>query len=110
MIEKTVLDYLIEELETNDVYLEMPNELPDQFVVFRVMDRGKTDQINAVTMEFYSYGRTKLEAAQLDEKLREAMDNIVTLPDISCHFGGGNDNPDTTIKRPRYRAYYNLFY
>ena len=110
MIEKTVLNYLIETLETNDVYLELPDELPDTFVVFHVIDRGKTDQINAVTMEFFSYGKTKVEAAELDEKLREAMDNIIELPDITCHFGGGNDSPDTTIKRPRYRAYYNIFY
>lgn len=110
MIEKTVLDYLMEELNTDDIYLELPNELPDNFILFRVIDRGKTDHINMVTMEFYSYGKTKLEAAMLDEKLREAMDHIEELPDISCHFGGGNDNPDTTIKRPRYRAYYNLYF
>lgn len=110
LIEKTVLDYLMDELDTENIFLEMPNELPDEFIVFRIIDRGKTDQINAVTLEFYSYGLTKLKAAELDEKLREAMDNIVILPEISCHFGGGNDNPDTTIKRPRYRAYYNLFF
>ena len=110
MIEKTVLDYLMDELSMTDIYLEFPNDLPNEFIVFHIVDRGKTDQINEVTMEFFSYGLTKLDAAKLDEKLREAMENIVTLPDISCRFGGGNDAPDTTIKRPRYRAYYNLFY
>ena len=110
MIEKTVLDYLKEEMNTDDIYLELPNNLPASFVVFHIVGRGKEDQINAVTIEFYSYGVTKLDAARLDERLREAMDNIATLPDISCRFGGGNDSPDTSIKRQRYRAYYNLFY
>lgn len=110
MIEQTVLNYLIETLDTNDVYLELPDDLPDSFVVFHVIDRGEVDKIKAVTMEFFSYGKTKLEAAELDEKVREAMDNIIDLPDITCRFGGGNDSPDTTIKRPRYRAYYNIFY
>lgn len=110
MIEKIVLDYLKEALEMDDIYLELPNELPDSFVVFHIIGRGKEDQINAVTIEFYSYGRTKFEAATLDERLREAMEDIATLPDISCRFGGGNDSPDETIKRPRYRAYFNLFY
>lgn len=110
MIEKTVLDYLTETLQTDNVFLELPNDLPDEFIVFHVIDREKKDHINAVTIEFYSYGKTKLGAAQLDERLRDAMDNIESIPDISCHFGGGNDSPDNAIKRPRYRAYYNLFY
>ena len=110
MIEKTILNYLMEKLDMTDIFLELPNDFPDTFIVFRVIDRGLEDHINAVTVEFMSYGKTKLEAAELDERLREAMLNIVELPEISCHFGGGNDNPDITLKRPRYRAYFNLFY
>lgn len=93
-----------------DVYLETPETLPASFIVFRLADRGKENQINAVTLEMMSYAPSKYEAALLDEKLRDAMDNIITLPDISCRFGGGNDSPDTSLKKYRYRCYYNLYY
>lgn len=110
LIEQTILEYLKAELKTDDVYLETPTSLPDTFVVFRLVDRGKENQINEVTVEFMSYAESKLAAATLDELVREAMENIVSLPNISCRFGGGNDNPDTVLKRHRYRCYFNLYY
>lgn len=110
LIEQTVLEYLESVLNTTEIYLELPKTIPDTFVLMRVIDRGKENHINEVTIEFSSYGLTKLSAATLDEMVRSAMDDIITLPEISCRFGGGNDNPDTTIKRPRYRCYYNLYY
>lgn len=110
LIEQTILEYLKAELKTDDVYLETPKDLPDTFVVLRLVDRGKENQINEVTVEFMSYAESKLAAATLDELVREAMENIVSLPNISCRFGGGNDNPDTVLKRHRYRCYFNLYY
>lgn len=109
LIEQTVLEYLQSELNMSDVYLEIPDQIPELFVLFRVIERGKENQINAVTIEFMSYAQTKYEAAALDALVREAMENISTL-DLSVHFGGGNDNPDTTLKLPRYRSYFSLYY
>lgn len=110
LIEQTVLEYLQDELDIDDVYLEIPNPIPEKFVVLHVIDRGKSNQINEVTIEFMSYAPSKYEAAVLDEQVRMAMENIIELDNIACHFGGGNDNPDTTLKIPRYRCYFNLFY
>ena len=112
LIEETVKSYLDDVLEDLDVgiYVETPNELPGKFIVLQVINRGKENQINEVTMEFRSYAPSKYEAALLDEAVREAMENIVVLPDISSHLGGGNDNPDTVLKRYRYRCYFNLYY
>ena len=110
LIEKVVKDYLDDNLSV-DAFLEIPKgNIPDSFVVFRVTDRGKVNQINAVTMEFQSYGPSKYEAALLDAEVRLKMEEIVELPDISCKFGGGNDDNDTTLKKYRYRCYFNLFY
>lgn len=109
LIEQTVKSYLDETLERN-VYLEMPNNMPNVFVVFHIVDRGKVDQINAATLEFYSYAPSKYEAAMLDETLREVMDEIAAYRDVSCRFGGGNDDFDMQYKKYRYRCYYNLYY
>ena len=110
LIEQTVLEYLQRELDMDEVYPEIPNPIPEKFVVLHVIDRNKSDQINEVTIEFMSYASSKYEAAVLDDQVRTAMEEIVQIDDISCHFGGGNDNPDTTLKKPRYRCYFNLFF
>ena len=111
IIEKTVLEYLQEQLNTADVYPEIPEEIPDTFIVIDVIDRGKADHIDAVTMEIWSYAKTKYEAALLDEQVREAMDNMAVLPEIgSSTIGGGNDSNDKALKRYRYRCYYNIYY
>lgn len=111
LIEKVVLDYLKTELDTDNVYVEVPYPMPDEFVTIQTTGRGKENQINAVTLDIRSYAETKYEAAVLDEKVREAMEKIIELDNISSSkLGGGNDSPDTTTKRHRYRCFYNLFY
>ena len=110
LIEQRVLEYLQDELSMNDIYTEIPRNRPEMFVELRVTDRGMSNRINEVTIELSSYAPTKYEAAALDELVRNAMDSIIQLDDISCRFGGGNDNPDTELKIPRYRCYFNLFY
>lgn len=110
MIEQTILEYLMDALDMSDIYLEIPREIPETFIVFRVTDRGLYNQVNEATLEFQSYAPSKYEAAVLDEALRNAMDNVNSLPSVSGRFGGGNDGTDTTLKLPRYRCYYNLYY
>lgn len=110
LIETTIRNYLIEKIPNVPIEVEVP-ENESKFVVFRVIDRGKTDLINAVTVEFYSYGESKFEAAELDDLLRTAMEEIVELNSIfSSRIGGGNDDYDEELKKNRYRTYFNLTY
>ena len=110
LIEVTVLNYLKSVLDV-PVRLEIPAQLPSKFVCFFVKDRSKKNLINAVTLEFYSYSNSKYEAMVLDKQVREAMENITDLDDISAStLGGGNDTNDTSLKKYRYRSYYNITY
>lgn len=109
MIETTVKTYLDTALEGIPVYLETPNDTSGKFIVFQLIERGKEDLINEATLEFRSYADSKYDAAALDEALREAMDTL-NESDITTKLGGGNDDPDTTLKKYRYRCYYNLYY
>lgn len=109
LIEAFVLDYLKTKLDTENIFVEMPKEIPDSFAVLTVVGRGKENQIEMATIEVQSYGITKYVAASFDELIRQAMEEI-NEEDVSCRFGGGNDNPDTTIKMPRYRSYFNLYF
>lgn len=110
LIEQTILEYLISELNFDDVYVEIPRPIPDVFLVIRVMDRGKENQINEVTIEVMTYAESKLQAATLDSLVRQAMEDANENLDLSCRFGGGNDAPDTELKLPRYRSYFNLYF
>lgn len=109
MIETTVKTYLDTALEGIPVYLETPNDTSGKFIVFQLIERGKENLINEATLEFRSYADSKYDAAALDEALREAMDTL-NESDITTKLGGGNDDPDTTLKKYRYRCYYNLYY
>lgn len=110
LIEKTIRDYLLDKISNVPVEVEQPTN-KSKYIVFRVVDRGKENQINEVTIEFYCYGASKLEAATLDQELRNAMENIVILDSIfSCKIGGGNDNYDDDLKKYRYRSYFNITY
>lgn len=110
LIEPILLSYLKTELDIENVYMEMPTPIPAEFVTLEVIDRKKTDHIEAVTVELMSYADSMYKAALLDEKVRDAMDCAVVLDEImSSKCGGGNNATDTTNKKYRYRSYYNLY-
>lgn len=111
LIEQLVLEYLKTKLNNQNVFVQLPDTLPDRFAILTLTDRGKVNQVNAATIEIECYARkSKYEAATLDEAIRGAMEEIGDTKDVSCRFGGGDDNPDTTLKMYRYRSYFNLYF
>lgn len=112
MIEKTVKAYLdtVFGEDSIPVYLETPKDIPEKYIVFQLVDRGKENQINEATIEFRSYADSKYEAAILDERLRTALETWNEKSDITVKIGGGNDDQDSILKKYRYRCYYNLYY
>ena len=112
MIEEIIRKYLLDALKI-PVLLEYPKDTAEKFVVFEVMDRQKNDYIDAVTIEFNSYAESKFKAAELDKEVRKLIENIIEDNRISgVESGGGSsgDSNDESIKRYRYRCYYNFFY
>lgn len=110
IIEAKIIAYLSDRLGM-DVYPEIPKNPPERFAAVQIVDRSRENMIDAVTAEIYSYGKSKLDTIELDSLVREAMLDISAEPDImACHFGGGNDSPDTALKRYRYRSYFNITY
>ena len=109
MIEITILEHLKYALNTDRVFLEMPKDTSGSFVVFTVKDRTKTNQLEAVTIEVCSYAESKYASALLDQNVREAMEDADSLEDImAAVFSNGNDSPDTSLKKYRYRSYFNI--
>lgn len=111
LIEKVVLDHLKTKLNSNDIYLETPEVAPSEFVEFRIEARGKANYISAVTLEIYSEADSKLAAATLDKRVRDAMESLIEGDIVSkSELGGGRDEMDNALKKYRYVSYYNVIY
>lgn len=106
--EKIVLQYLLEKLEV-PAYMEVPEDPPKSYVVIEKTGSSRTNWITESTFALQSIAETMEEASELNEKVKEAMDGITTLPDISRSALNSDYNfTDTTTKHYRYQAVYDL--
>lgn len=107
MIEETVLNYLCDALDA-PVCMEVPPE-PGLFVVLEKTGSGRTDRIQRAVVAVQSYGESLLEAARLNERVKQAMAGLDELDEIAavrlntdCNF------TDTAAKRYRYQAVFDI--
>lgn len=112
MIEKTVLDYLAEELDV-PVYMQEPdNPRPEEANTFVVMEKtgsSKDNRIFTSTIAIQSYAPTLYEAASLNETVKTAMDGITSLDGISSvALNSDYAYIKTATKQPRYQAVFDL--
>ena len=111
MIEKIVYQYLSGALDVPVYIGEKPTNKPSEYIVLEVIDGGRVNMIDAVTFNCESYSTTLLKAAELNKKVKDAMYNIVSLPQVSSSkCGGGGQNIDTQTKSYCYEAIFNLYY
>lgn len=119
MVEVTIRNYLAGALDGVPVFLEMPEvpsrtypHFPQEFVLVQRLGGGQVNKIDSASFAFQSYSLKSLRnAAALDKRVREAMHNIITLPSISASKLASNYNfTDTTTKRYRYQAVFDLTY
>lgn len=118
MIETTLKDYLEGALDGVPVYLELPEmpfhstALPEQYVTIERIAGGKTDQIHTASFAIQSWSLNSLyEAAALDETVRDVMDDFWETENIGMVKLASNYNfTDTSTKRYRYQAVYDIVY
>ena len=110
MIEKIVLDYLQAALSV-PVYMEIPQEPPDAFVLLEKTAGGRTNRVSRATMAVQSWAKSLLAAAQLNEQVKEVMEELSALDDVSaCRLNTDYNFTDTTTKRYRYQAIFDLIF
>lgn len=110
MIEKNILDYLSGKLDMK-VYMEIPEKKPSSFVVIEKTGSSRINHIESATLAVQSYGPTLVEAAKLNERVKQAMDDAIELPSIgSVRFSTDYNFTDTTLKHYRYQAVYDITY
>lgn len=110
MIEKIVMDYLNKVLDV-PVYMEKPERQSKEFVLIEKTGSSTENFIESATIAVQSYADSLYLAAVLNEKVKEAMSSIVVLDAISKSKLNSDYNfTDTTKKKYRYQAVYDLFY
>lgn len=108
MIEKTVLVFLSARLPV-PVLAEIPTSPPETFVLIEKTGSGRSNHIQSATFAVQSYAPSLLQAAELNEQAKTAMDELPDL-DTVCRAALNSDYnyTDTTEKRYRYQAVYDI--
>ena len=110
MIEKTVYHYLGQSFPA---FMEIPESFPDKpFVVIeKLPGGGKENHINSSRIAVQSYGNTLFEAAVLNERVKELMDQMVALDEVSkVSLNSDYNFTDAATKRYRYQAVFDIIH
>lgn len=108
MIEETILDYLSEKIQVM-VRMEEELDMPDEYVLVEKTGGGKTNHIRRATIAVQSYADSLYRAMQINEEVKEAMEDIVALDEISrCTLNSDYDYTDTARKKYRYQAVFDI--
>ena len=108
MIEKILLDYLRSKLSV-PVKMEEEADLPEKYVLVEKTGSSMTNYIRHATVAIQSYAGSIYEAAELNEEVKAAMDEIIALDEITrSELNSDYNYTDTATKRYRYQAVYDL--
>ena len=110
MIETTVLDYLRDRLGV-PVTMEVPEGASGSFVVLEKTGSSRQNYIRRATLAVQSYAPTLLLAAQLDDRVIEAMLALPKLDRVAaCRLERDYNFTDTETKKYRYQAVFAVTY
>ena len=108
MIEEIVFNYLKNKLNV-PVTFENINEV--EYVLIGKSGSSRFDFTNTATFFIQSYSSSKYKASLLNENVKDAMYDLIELDEItSLHLNTDYDYTDTTIKKYRYQAVFDIGY
>lgn len=109
MIEKTIIDYFNQKSGIPKAYMMRPEKAPTRYVLIEKTGSQRQNHINTSTFAFQSYGPTLLDAATLNEQVKEAVEGMIELDEISAiRFNSDYNFTNTADKQPRYQAVFNI--
>lgn len=110
MIEEVIYKHLRDNLDV-PVYLEEPKNAPTSFVVFERTSNSRKNHLYSTVFAFQSYAETLYKAAKLNEQLKQTVDSLIELDEIAfAKLNSDYNFTDTTTKRYRYQAVYEIKY
>lgn len=110
MVELIVKKHIEKTLAVS-VYMEVPEKMPDTFVTIEKTGSGRVNYLDSATFAVQSWAPSLQMAAELNEQVKAAMDSLIEEPEISRSKLNTDYNfTDTTTKKYRYQAIYDLTY
>ncbi len=108
IIEEIVRNYLADALGV-PVVMEIPEDPPQTFVFMEKTGGGRREFVTSSTFAVQSYAPTLYRAAQLNEKVKVAMESLITTKEVSrVQLNSDYAFNDTTRKRHRYQAVFDI--
>lgn len=94
-------------------YMEVPENPPDEYLVIERTGSGQRGhEQRTATVAVQSFGQSLLEAAELNEEVMDVMREIQYSENsiISCELNSAYNFTDSSTKRYRYQAVFDLVY
>ena len=111
MIEEVVLNHLASVLTDVTVVMEVPLNASDldKYVVIEKTGSGRENHIMDSTFAVQSYAKSMYKAALLNERVKEAMDSLVELDEVTkSELNSDYNFTNETKKQYRYQAVYDI--
>lgn len=111
MIEVTLRNYLVENLENIPVLFEKPKVKPAKYVLIHGLDCGVINHIQADTFSFTSIAPSYYEAKALSDRVKALLFNSIELPTISsAKLGGQNGSALASESAYEYELIFNFYH
>lgn len=108
LIEKVIYDHLAATLSV-PLFFERQKDMPETFVLLEKTGSSKRNYLSSSTFAFQSYASTLFGAAQLNEEVKEKVETLIELNDISgVNLNSDYNFTDTTRKGYRYQAIFDI--
>ena len=111
MIEIKVREFLINKLKV-DVFLEYPTDKNiDEFILIEKVGSSRENRLYSATIAIQSYGEYMFRAATLNERVKQAMEDLANDRKIgSVRLNSDYNFTDIEMKRYRYQAVFDIYY
>ncbi|MDT2848762.1 hypothetical protein P7H60_06270 [Vagococcus carniphilus] len=110
MIEMIVNNYLNHNLSAPS-FLERTDKKIKRFVLIEKTGGSKRNHLKKATLVFQSYGTSLFKAAELNEELKQVVEQMIELDQISnISLNSDYEFTDTTTKEYRYQAVFDINY
>lgn len=110
MIEIIVKNYLTKLLDIPVVFEHQKN-LPKRYIILEKIGGSKENFLNSSTIAIQSYAESLYEAAKLNEKVKQLMNDLMKVEEISkVKLNSDYNFTDTETKKYRYQAVFDINY
>jgi hypothetical protein len=110
IIEKVIIDFLKTKISNCDILAEAPARPFGRLIlVQRTGGRGRF--VKESTVAIQSYGASLYEAAELNEEVKDAMEQLIEVEPITrVNLNSNYNYTDTATAEHRYQAVFDIFH